>query len=92
MLTAGISACIKDTLVKLIYFCLLILTWKKISNIFGTVLISRNYKMQIERTNCVFYVEGHVNDQTCRKWFAKFCVGDLSLNELFVRAVGVASD
>lgn len=91
MLTAGISACIKETLVKLIYFCLLILTWKKISNIFGAVLIS---KMQIEHTYCVFYVEDHVNDRTCRKWFAKFCVEDLSLNEtsLFGRTVEIASD
>ena len=27
------------------------------------------------------YGEGTVTDQTCQKWFAKFCVGDFSLDD-----------
>ena len=27
---------------------------------------------------CAVYGEGAVTDQTCQKWFAKFCVGDFS--------------
>ena len=28
---------------------------------------------------CVVYGEGAVTDQTCQKWFVKFCAGDFSL-------------
>ena len=28
---------------------------------------------------CAVYEEGAVTDQTCQKWFAKFCAGDFSL-------------
>ena len=27
------------------------------------------------------YEEGAVTDQTCQKWFVKFCAGDFSLND-----------
>ena len=30
---------------------------------------------------CAVYEEGAVTDQKCEKWFAKFCVGDFSLDD-----------
>ena len=30
---------------------------------------------------CAVYGEGAVTDQTCQKWFAKFCAGDFSLDD-----------
>ena len=30
---------------------------------------------------CAVYGEGTVTDQTCQKWFGKFCAGDFSLND-----------
>ena len=36
--------------------------------------------MQLKCKNkiCAVYGEGTVTDQTCQKWFAKFCAGDFS--------------
>ena len=38
--------------------------------------------MQLKCKNkiCAVYGEGTVTDQTCQKWFAKFCAGDFSLD------------
>ena len=30
---------------------------------------------------CAVYGEGAVSDQTCQKWFSKFCTGDFSLDD-----------
>ena len=55
------------------------------SNIFGILcfIISRQVKTQLKHTKkiCAVYGEGAVTDQTCQKWFAKFCAGDFSLDD-----------
>ena len=33
---------------------------------------------EMRKQICAVYGEGAVTDQTCQKWFAKFCVGDFS--------------
>ena len=30
---------------------------------------------------CAAYGEGAVRDQTCQKWFVKFCAGEFSLDD-----------
>ena len=36
---------------------------------------------EIQKQIYTVYGEGAVTDQTCPKWFAKFCVGDFSLDD-----------
>ena len=49
-------------------------------------------KMQIKI--CAVYGEGAVTDQTCQKWFVKFCAGDFLLDDapLLGRPVKADSD
>ena len=35
---------------------------------------------EAQKKICAVYTEGAVTDQTCQKWFAKFCAGDFSLD------------
>ena len=46
-------------------------------------MISRKVKTQLKckRKIWVVYGEGAVTDQTCQKWFVKFCAGDFSLDD-----------
>ena len=34
----------------------------------------------MQKKICVVYEEGVVTDQTCQKWFAKFCAGNFLLD------------
>ena len=34
----------------------------------------------VQKKICAVYGEGAVTDQTCQKWFVKFCAGDFSLD------------
>ena len=36
--------------------------------------------MQKRKKICAAYGEGAVTDQTCQKWFVKFCAGDFLLD------------
>ena len=36
---------------------------------------------EMQKKTCAVYGEGAVTDQTCQKWFAKFCSGDFSLDD-----------
>ena len=36
---------------------------------------------ETQKKVCAVYGEGAVTDQTCQKWFAKFCAGDFSLDD-----------
>ena len=47
-----------------------------------------------QKKMCAVYGEGTVTDQTCQKWFAKFCAGDFSLDDAawWGRPVEVDSD
>ena len=36
---------------------------------------------EMQKKSCSVYGEGAVTDQTCQKWFAKFCAGDFSLDD-----------
>ena len=35
---------------------------------------------ETQRKICAVYGGGAVTDQTCQKWFAKFCAGDILLD------------
>ena len=51
--------------------------------------------MQLKHTKiCAVRGEGAVTDQTCQKWFVKFCAGNFSLNDALWlgRSVGFDSD
>ena len=37
---------------------------------------------ETQKRACAVYGEGAVTDQTCQKWFAKFCARDFSLNNV----------
>ena len=49
---------------------------------------------EMHKKICALYGEGAVTDQMCQKWFAKFCVGDFSLDNApcLGRPVEVDSD
>ena len=76
----------KKNLSKLVNFCIVILILKmeEKSNIFGILcfIISRKVKMQLKckKKICAVYGEGAVTDRIGQKWFVKFHVGDLSLD------------
>ena len=36
---------------------------------------------EMQKRICAVYREGAVTDQTCRKWFARFHVGDFSMDD-----------
>ena len=36
---------------------------------------------ETQKKICAVYGEGAVTDQTCQKWFVKFCTGDFSLDD-----------
>ena len=36
---------------------------------------------ETQKKICAVYGEGAVTDQTCQKWFAKFCAGDFSMDD-----------
>ena len=38
-------------------------------------------QLKCKKKNCAVYGEGAVTDQTCPKWFVKFCAGDFSLDD-----------
>ena len=35
---------------------------------------------EMQKRVCAVYGEGAMTDQTCQKWFVKFCAGDFSLD------------
>ena len=35
----------------------------------------------MQKKICAVYGEGAMTDQTCQKWFVKFCAGDFSLDD-----------
>ena len=37
--------------------------------------------IEMQKKICAMYGEGAVTDQTCQKWFVKFCAGDFSLDD-----------
>ena len=38
-------------------------------------------KAEMQTKICAVYGEGTVTDQTCQKWFVKFCAGGFSLDD-----------
>ena len=36
--------------------------------------------IEMQKKICAMYGEGAVTDQTCQKWFVKFCAGDFLLD------------
>ena len=36
---------------------------------------------EMQKRVCAVYGEGAMTDQTCQKWFVKFCAGDFSLDD-----------
>ena len=78
-MTAGISACIKKNLSKLVNFCAAILTLKMEENTQHFWHINVYYfkkgknATETQKKICAGYTEDAVmTDQTCQKWFAKF--------------------
>ena len=71
----------------MVNFCvyILILNMGGKSNIFSILCftISRKVKSQLKCKEKIFAVYGHgaVSDQTCQKWFAKFCARGFSLDD-----------
>ena len=47
-------------------------------------IISRKVKMQLKCKKRIYAVngEGAMTDQTCQNWFAKFCAGGFSLDDV----------
>ena len=37
---------------------------------------------ETQKKICAVYGEGAVTDQTCQKWFVKYCAGDFSLGNI----------
>ena len=85
-MTAVISVCIIKNLTILVSFCvaILILKMEEDKQHFWHIMLyyfkkgENATKMQIKI--CAVYGEGAVTDQTCQKWFVKFCAGDFLLD------------
>ena len=89
IVTAVISACIKETLIKIGEFLCShfnVEDWRKYTTFFGTLcfIISRKVKTQLKHTQkkiCAVYGEGAVTDWMCQKWFANLHARDFSLDD-----------
>lgn len=92
---AVISACIKNSLSKLVNFCvgILILKIEGKRQHFGILcfIILRNIKTHLKKI-CLEYGEGAVTDQMCQKWFVKFRIGGFSLDNAPCSGRQVESD
>ena len=72
---------------KLVNFCVAILTLKMEENKQHFWHIMLYYFKEGKNTTamqkkiCAVYGNGAVTDQMCQKWFAKFCAGDVSLDD-----------
>lgn len=60
--------------------------------VFCFLLIKINLKNKNVTENCLVYGEVIANDQTYKKWFANFCVGDFLLKDSLQLAKPVAID
>ena len=51
------------------------------SGSYALLFQERSKPTKTHKKICAVYGEGAVTDRTCQKWFAKFCAGDLSLDD-----------
>ena len=88
-MTAIISVCISlKILSKLVNFCVAVLILKMEENTqrFWRIILYYFKKgkntTEIQKKVCAVYGKTlDVSDQTCQKWFVKFCPGDFSLDD-----------
>ena len=79
-----VSTHLKKNLSKLVNFCVAILILKiegKKQHFWHIMLYyfkKGKNTTETQKKICAVYGEGVVTDQTCQKWFAKFCAGDFS--------------
>ena len=77
---------LKKGLSKLVNFCvaILILKMEEKKQHFQHIMLYYFKKGKsatvMHKKICAVYGEGAVTDRRCQKWFAKFCVGDFSLD------------
>ena len=78
---------LKKDLAKLVNFCvaILILKMEEKKQHFRHIMLyyfkEGKNATETQKKTCAVYGEGAVTDRTCQKWFAKFCVGDFSLDD-----------
>jgi len=81
------SVCIFLLISKLVNFCVAILITKDgrkkatFSTYYTYYFKKGKNAAEMQKKICAVFGEGAVTDQTCRKWFARFHVGDFSMDD-----------